>query len=459
MKVRMDRFWIEGVLTDAYPSFEHDKGADLDGDGRIEDNEVFQDFDKDGRLGSRGDYLEYLKRNRQLLSERVPFFKWGKELSPSNWIHQFRYLGSDLHPEWVQSAYQFLTKMVGEAAESNFSCAYDVVTHHNQDLDAWQCAQEEGIIQKNAIIIHADSHSDFVKVSAYDFEGIGSYLNMAVINGTASEIYWVVPDFLKPATSEPALDPSTLDPSTLLENYFGILTVDAPREFDIYVKDGQLFFRRPDDYEEHPNEYAVVRFHKVFMDDLPDFSGEPRDVLLDVDADYFSVESATRVEHSPSHGKLLSDIDTFFDKLHEKGIVPKFAILARSPGFTTWQDIKTIEDAFVRKFTGKEYIPDFYSAYEHHHTAPGEFNFLYNIKIKLAAKEKIDEKTLLTLHNHGYGDIEQVLRKYNEGNASRNEAEDISRSIVSIIGADYVSVEMAIANEIIKRVGTWHIEQ
>ena len=112
MTVRIDKFWIEGVLTEAYPRFLEKKGIDLDGNGIIEGNEIFGDLDGDGQVGSRGDYEIYLRKNRSPLSAKIPFLKWGEGLSISNRIHQLMYLESDLYSDAVlQSAYLFIANL------------------------------------------------------------------------------------------------------------------------------------------------------------------------------------------------------------------------------------------------------------------------------------------------------------------------------------------------------------
>ncbi len=112
--VNINKFWIEGVLLAKYPQFLKNSGADLDGNGVIEGNEVFGDINKDGTI-DRGDYREYLCRNRDVLAKQTPFFKWGQRLSVNNRIHQLLYLESDLYPDsMVESAYQFIVGLVGD---------------------------------------------------------------------------------------------------------------------------------------------------------------------------------------------------------------------------------------------------------------------------------------------------------------------------------------------------------
>jgi tetratricopeptide (TPR) repeat protein len=113
MAVNINKFWIEGLLLDAYSNFPEDGGIDFDGDGSINGSEVFGDLDGDGTVGSDGDYEKYLERNRAALSKAIPFFKWGNGLSVKNRIHWILYLESDLHADkQVESAYIFISTLV-----------------------------------------------------------------------------------------------------------------------------------------------------------------------------------------------------------------------------------------------------------------------------------------------------------------------------------------------------------
>ena len=68
MTVFIDKFWIEGVLREAFPRFLKEGGIDLNKNGKIEGAEVFGDLDGDKTIGDPDDYKEYLRRNRPLLS-------------------------------------------------------------------------------------------------------------------------------------------------------------------------------------------------------------------------------------------------------------------------------------------------------------------------------------------------------------------------------------------------------
>lgn len=113
MHVDINKFWIEGVLLDAYPRFHEAGGADLNGNGTVDAAERFRDFDHNGVVGNRRDYQLYLRNHRAALSRNVAFFRWGERLSVENRIHPLIYLESDLHdPARVQEAYIFIAHLV-----------------------------------------------------------------------------------------------------------------------------------------------------------------------------------------------------------------------------------------------------------------------------------------------------------------------------------------------------------
>ncbi|GEM_PF-6332816 len=113
MTVDIRKFWIEGVLLDAYPRFHEEGGADLDENGRIEDTERLEDLDHNGVVGNQRDYELYLQINRPHLSDRVPFFQWGESLSVQNPFHRIAYLESDLvDPSRIREGYSFVVGLV-----------------------------------------------------------------------------------------------------------------------------------------------------------------------------------------------------------------------------------------------------------------------------------------------------------------------------------------------------------
>lgn len=130
MKVDITKFWVEGVLKDYFADFQTKNGADLDKNGKTEGSEVFGDLNQNGVIGDREDYQLYLEKNRNALSNAVPFFKYGEKLSVRNRIHQLMYLESDLHDAaLIEGAYEFLADLTAMLVE-----AMDGMNLSNQEL-------------------------------------------------------------------------------------------------------------------------------------------------------------------------------------------------------------------------------------------------------------------------------------------------------------------------------------
>lgn len=62
---------IKSVFLRYYPKFFENLGADLDKNGKIERNEKIVDADKDGIIGSEGDFMDYLERNVAYISQEI----------------------------------------------------------------------------------------------------------------------------------------------------------------------------------------------------------------------------------------------------------------------------------------------------------------------------------------------------------------------------------------------------
>ncbi len=113
MRVDINKFWIQGVLEDAYPNFQRDSGADLDHNGQVDSFERFGDLDGNGIVGNRRDYQLYLRNHREALSANVEFFRWGDRLSVENRIHQEIYLEADLvNFDYIREGYDFISNLV-----------------------------------------------------------------------------------------------------------------------------------------------------------------------------------------------------------------------------------------------------------------------------------------------------------------------------------------------------------
>lgn len=257
--------------------------------------------------------------------------------------------------------YQPPEKPINEQEEmetdSACSCAsYTGITNHNQELDIWDRAKREGLLKPGGILIHFDTHSD-LSAALPSRETIGDYVNSALIDGTFSEVYWVLPDWTK--------DPDKSDIFWRKEEnpiYKGYFVGGESKTYKLYVniKSRMIFINNAPDYDGNPDNYRIVILHKVTIEELPSLMNDNRQKVFSVDADYYSntgFDTSGGASHNPSHEELYSNLDSFFVKLDQKGIYPTVVTLAKSPVYTAPEDIPVIKDYFLRKFR-PEYFND-----------------------------------------------------------------------------------------------------
>ncbi len=77
---------------------------------------------------------------------------------------------------------------------------------------------------------------------------------------------------------------------------------------------------------------VVVR--TTFPDDLPDFSGDARSLLLDIDEDFFVLRPETEPAAEVDRAEVARDVEQTIGRLVERGIRPGSVSIALSPGYT-----------------------------------------------------------------------------------------------------------------------------
>ena len=168
---------------------------------------------------------------------------------------------------------------------------FDYFQNHNQALDIIEALTQDGLLQKKpATLIHFDSHSDMCRLSRKEYfydnkygHSISTYINTLILEGRVEEIYWVIPDESR--------TPENLyffwNPSTGTDEYFGMFNGPKTQTFYVDERDIDIYFDRPDDYNDNPARYRKVTFHKVILEELR-LERYDRPVIIDIDADYFS---------------------------------------------------------------------------------------------------------------------------------------------------------------------------
>lgn len=113
-----DISWIRLALTARYPNIIKEKGADLDNNGKIEENETFGDLDGSGAIDDK-DFRKYLERNRPSIANQIEFFKWqGNNISDDNIINHLMFLKfPSCTKEEVRKAYEKINAIISRIKE------------------------------------------------------------------------------------------------------------------------------------------------------------------------------------------------------------------------------------------------------------------------------------------------------------------------------------------------------
>lgn len=324
--------------------------------------------------------------------------------------------------------------------------AWDVFPHHNQSLDVWTKAMKEGKMRKGGILIHVDTHSDLVV--GQRGEAIANFINKALLDGTFSEVYWVLPDWTKQR------------PSTYWDNKKEKGDEDrllGKREYVLYLdlRKGEISFSKPTDFDPNSTDFRTVKIHKVTVDELPQFTGR-ENVSLDIDFDYFSNsgfdtagDTPSNNRHNAGNDELLHDLHYFIEKIDERGIRPQIITLARSPNYTPSEDIPVIETFFrnmVLPWT-PEYIFDTPRNYKHWHDRDVDYQNLVKLRdeaqnLNPNINSMKDFGTILTTRGFlGLGNLLGIFILYRSETNRQNLLREIERNFFTITGTGVPRLE------------------
>jgi hypothetical protein len=296
-------------------------------------------------------------------------------------------------------------------------------------LETWRAAAglteiaTPGQTQENAdpkVVIHFDSHSDLNTVfKAGNAPTIANYLNQAVLDGTVSEIYWVLPEYARAGT--PQSDSFWPAPDSF--NFGGgpFLGTDQ-RDYTMFVyEEGTSFVRLP------KTPLAEVKVHKVYADELPDFSAEERSLYLDVDADYFSNTGYGSVAgYNPTEEELAFGLAGFDRALATKHIRPQVFTLSASPFYTACEDIDPILRYFGRT-PNTEFIPNTSDAYLLRSDYDIEFLLIKAVSDSLNSGQYV-AAIEADLRRFGFNDVADVYRDWGQVNADLYPAEKAAKA-------------------------------
>lgn len=225
----------------------------------------------------------------------------------------------------------------------------DFITHHNQALESWRAAKQAGIIGEGNVLVHLDSHSDIYTLPSPG-TCIADFVNASLEDGTVSEVYWVVPDTMKPVGRAPS----------------GPLYLTAEPGYDVklWAANGCVTPERPESGT--PSREVTVhvrRMDQVPVEALAQAGHCGRGLLLDVDLDFFSNsghDSDKGTVRNASKAELYGDLERF--ALFAEQLAPSFVTTCMSPEYTSRDDRATLRDFAGALFPGN-LIPDRAGAY------------------------------------------------------------------------------------------------
>ncbi|MBI2083930.1 MAG: UPF0489 family protein [Deltaproteobacteria bacterium] len=260
---------------------------------------------------------------------------------------------------------------------------------HNRAYYYWHKAFQEGDVKKGGILIHFDTHDDMQvsennllpptseeiaqagtpeqRLEIFDRYAdeleIPTFIAPAVYEGLFSEIYWVLPDWaprgskmgnhlwLKDSDNlvrefkmlESIKDRSVLEDRRLRELGRWIAMLGPEKDLTVYYgkkkgpPDSVYFSPLPPRKGECAGEVRKIIVHKVYKEDLPDFSREKRSVFVDMDQDWINNTGHDTVGDLDPHLTLDQAREVargFVKTLREKNIRPGVVTIAASPEYT-----------------------------------------------------------------------------------------------------------------------------
>lgn len=234
---------------------------------------------------------------------------------------------------------------------------------HNNAYYHWHEAAADGDLRQGALLLHFDAHSDIGVVSMTppskdatlaeqkDFTAkldIGQFITPAIIDGTVEEIYWVIPSwaprdsakgdsFWEKALSMRARHWLTAEQSETMAALYG---PDRTTTFDIVRQEGVEinFYIVPTQFNKEPAKTEKqFTLHKIYLNELPNLSESGRDIILDIDLDWFGNTGFASIDRAQSSGLLEDErlrVSELTGRLLQQGIAPDVVTIATSPEYS-----------------------------------------------------------------------------------------------------------------------------
>jgi hypothetical protein len=273
--------------------------------------------------------------------------------------------------QWEDTVKQWAELMRGSEAN-------DLFPHNNQVLDFLDAliADRKLAAGEKLTIIHFDTHSDlwvYPDPSAYALnQDLSDFLDTVVLKGIATEIYWVLPDW----TREDRYAKTFW--AEKMPNEAGPYA-EGPQTLKIFVDRNAdaLYFGSP---PRTAPDLPMVRYHKVLLSELPDFTGRDN-IYLEIDGDYFSntgFDTNLQGRTNPDRGQMVATFATAATTLARLGVKPRFTSWSSSPNYTAPED-ELDQEFFFLSVLDRLQAKDYLSGYAHSRS-DGNFPRAHNVR-------------------------------------------------------------------------------
>lgn len=231
----------------------------------------------------------------------------------------------------------------------------DLMLHHGGAYRVRERARLEGRVRDGAVLVLLDSHADLTdqvglaprpstvdEADRIEYD-IASHVVPSLADGLVSEVIHVANRRLDRQGRLPAhlpgtrlawvaifRDPKGVEAAVLLDGA-------RPDRHDALARARPLLERRGRFVEGlvfTGTGRAAVTVRTIFLEDLPDFAGDKRPTILDIDADYFVLGPTGTVLTDRERAEIGRDAATVLARLWERGARPTVISVALSPGYT-----------------------------------------------------------------------------------------------------------------------------
>ena len=227
----------------------------------------------------------------------------------------------------------------------------EIVRHHGDAYQAWEAARLEGRVREGAVLVHLDAHDDMNDMTAlaprpvtvsgarrirYDIAG---FIVPALAHGLVDEVFFVRHDGTAPWRRYGRTDAFLI---VVFEDRWGVeVACIVPAATPDVVAAVRARVARFPYWTGEPDVKITrtrrVRIRSGTVDELPVFVGERRDVILDVDEDYYLFPAGIPGDRFATRAETRSAVDGRVRRsvrvLDDRGVSPAVVTIALSPSY------------------------------------------------------------------------------------------------------------------------------